>query len=148
MILLDTNILGRIAKPTDPMIPVVKAAIHSLRATGEEFCMVPQNLYEFWAIATRPPKANGLGLSIVDTQSEIARFKTMFRLIPGPPTLLTEWEALVGTHACHGRVSFDARLVASMYALGIPAILTINVKDFVRFPGIMILDPRTVANTP
>ncbi len=148
MILLDTNILGRIAQPTDPMIPVVKAAIDSLRATGEEICIVPQNLYEFWALATRPPKANGLGLSIVDTQSEIARFKLMFRLLPDHPALLTEWEALVGTYACHGKVSFDARLVAAMHALGIPAILTINVKDFIRFSGITILDPRTIGTTP
>ncbi len=148
MILLDSNILARYVDKTDPLFPVVDVAIASLRASGEILCIVPQNLYEFWALATRPPKANGLGLSIVNCQVEIARFKTMFRSLPDPPTLLTEWEALVGTYACHGKVSFDARLVAAMFALGIPAILTINVKDFIRFPGITIHDPRSIANTP
>jgi predicted nucleic acid-binding protein len=53
------------------------------------------------------------------------------------------WEALVVAHACHGRVSYDARLVAAMRTHGITRLLTINTTDFARYPGITILDPAT-----
>ena len=64
MILLDTNILLRNARVTDPDFATVDTAINKLHADGEILCVVPQNIYEFWAVATRPAVANGLGLSI------------------------------------------------------------------------------------
>ena len=54
---------------------------------------------------------------------------------------------MVGAHACHGRVSYDARLVAAMRTHGITRLLTFNGADFVRFPGITILDPATFENS-
>ena len=55
MILLDTNILGRITDSTDPQCHVTRHAIHALSAKQERLTVVPQNLYEFWAVATRAP---------------------------------------------------------------------------------------------
>lgn len=148
MILLDTNILVRYAKPIDPLFPVVESAINLLLSRDEDLCLVAQNFYEFWTTATRPVRANGLDLSILECQTQIDGFKQVFRILPDHPTLFEEWESLVGKYACHGRVSFDARLVAAMRTLGITTILTLNVSDFVRFPNITVLDPRTIANTP
>lgn len=110
MILLDTNILLRYAIAADPAFATVDAAINGLNAGGEVLCVVPQNVYEFWATATRPVAANGLGLSISECQAEVARIKRLFRLVPDLQTLFAEWEALVVAHACHGRVSYDAKL--------------------------------------
>jgi hypothetical protein len=64
VILLDTNVLLRHAKATDPDHPVVTAAVTALLGQGETLCIVPQNLYEFWVVATRPLASNGLGLSV------------------------------------------------------------------------------------
>jgi len=145
LILLDTNILLRYASTTDPAFATVDTAINSLHASGEVLCVVPQNVYEFWATATRPTASNGLGLSIHECQVQVARVKRLFRFLPDLPTLLTEWEVLVGAHSCHGRVSYDARLVAAMRTHGITQLLTFNGPDFARFSGLTILDPATLA---
>ena len=54
MILLDTNILLRYAWAADPAVATVDTVINTLHASGEGLCVVPQNVYEFWATATRP----------------------------------------------------------------------------------------------
>jgi predicted nucleic acid-binding protein len=145
LILLDTNILVRYARTTDPDFAAADRAINNLHAGGEVLCVVPQNVYEFWAVATRPAAANGLGLTVVECQIQLARIKRLFLLLPDPPGLFGEWEALVGAHSCHGRVSFDARLVAAMRVHGVTRLLTFNGAHFARFPGIIVLDPVTLA---
>lgn len=145
MILLDTNILLRYARTTDPAFAAVDAAINARHAGGEVLCVVPQNVYEFWATATRPIASNGLGLSIPECQVQVGRVERLFRLLRDLPTLFDEWEALVGAYSCHGRVSYDARLVAAMQTHGITRLLTTNGADFARFSGLTILDPTTLA---
>lgn len=68
MILLDTNLLGRITDSADPQCASARRAIHVLLAKGERLIIVPQNFYEFWAVATRKPGPppvgqNGLGMT-------------------------------------------------------------------------------------
>src|SRR3954466_7369492 len=126
MILLDTNILVHYASATSPAFSTVDKAITTLRSSGEQLCVVPQNIYEFWAVATRPIASNGLGLSIPECQVQVARIRRLFLFIPDQPTLFAEWETLVGTHSCSGRVSYDARIVAAMRTHGLTQILTTN----------------------
>jgi predicted nucleic acid-binding protein len=54
MILLDTNLLIRMTRSHDPQSGVARTAIQTLLRKGERLIVVPQNLYEFWAVATRP----------------------------------------------------------------------------------------------
>src|SRR5947209_20563162 len=68
MIVLDTNLLTRMTRSHDPQSGVARAAVQTLRGRGERLIIVPQNLYEFWAVATRPAGpppagANGLGMT-------------------------------------------------------------------------------------
>ena len=68
MILLDTNVLGRMTDSADPHCSAARRAVHTLLARGERLIVVPQNLYEFWAVATRrrgaaPAGQNGLGMT-------------------------------------------------------------------------------------
>jgi len=53
-------------------------AIGELLARGEALSVIPQNVIEYWAVATRPVEANGLGLSVADTINELARLKGIF----------------------------------------------------------------------
>ena len=53
MILVDTNLLGRITHSADPQCAVSRRAIQVLLARREHLMIVPQNLYEFWSVATR-----------------------------------------------------------------------------------------------
>jgi len=70
---LDTNILTRAAQPAHPSHNQTLDALAVLKRQGEDLCIVPQNLYEFWVVATRPVAANGLAMSI-------ARLKRNFLL--------------------------------------------------------------------
>jgi hypothetical protein len=90
LILLDTNILLRYARAADPAFGTVDKAINGLRTSGELLCVVPQNLYEFWATATRPISSNGLGLSVAECQVQLARTKRLFHFLPDLPTLFDE----------------------------------------------------------
>ena len=137
---LDTNILTRLAQPSHAFHAVALAALRNLQSAAHVPCIVPQNLFEFWAVATRRVADNGLGLSAAEAKAELDRLKNAFVLFPDSPLLLGEWEKLVVAHDCKGKVAHDARIVAAMNLLGIKQLLTFNVKDFVRFTSITVLD--------
>ena len=141
MILLDSNILLRYANSADPSFLIVDSAIRTLSGRGRQLYIVPQNLYEFWAAAPRPISANGLGLSIAECVVAMGHIERLFPVLTDQPTLLAEWKALVVTHQCQGKVSHDARLVAAMRTHALSDILTFNVTDFQRYPGLNVIDP-------
>jgi predicted nucleic acid-binding protein len=142
-ILLDTNVLLRLAQPQSLLAPIAEQAIRTLRRKQEKLNIAAQNLFEFWAVATRPQAGNGLGFTVQQASQEIARLKHFFAVIPEQP-LLSEWERLVSAHQVSGKNAHDARLVAAMNVNGVGSILTFNVQDFVRYIDIKVLDPRTV----
>ncbi|HXD86033.1 MAG TPA: type II toxin-antitoxin system VapC family toxin [Urbifossiella sp.] len=147
MILLDTNILLRFANPIDPAHPVVHKVIVHLLTHGETLCVVPQNVYEFWVVATRPLTNNGLGLSIVECETEVANILAVFQFLSDSSAIYTEWSALVLRHQCRGKVAHDARLVAAMQVHGIASLLTFNSIDFLRYPTINVLEPLAIASS-
>ncbi len=144
MTLLDTNILLRLVKHSDPLFPTALAAVVKLEQSGDYLFMVPQNLYEFWTAATRPIVNNGLGLSATEATVEMSRIRRTYPMLMDTLSLVSEWERLVITHGCTGKPAHDARLVAAMHVHFIPQILTFNVADFGRYPGITAIDPAIV----
>jgi predicted nucleic acid-binding protein len=147
-VLLDTNILTRLAQHTHPMHATARDAVAALQAGGKAIFTVPQNLYEFWAVATRPVAVNGLGLTAAEADTELVRLEALFPLLADTPAILAEWRRLVVAHGILGRNGHDARLVAAMLVHGLPDILTFNVADFTRFPGITVLNPAVVTTPP
>jgi predicted nucleic acid-binding protein len=77
-VLLDTNILLRLAQASHPMHATAQATVSFLQRAGHVLHAVPQNIYEFWVVATRPVAANGLGLSIAEALAEVARLTALF----------------------------------------------------------------------
>lgn len=142
--LVDTNVLLRSAQPTHPMHPDATRAVGLLLARGETLSVIPQNLIEYWAVATRPVEANGLGLGVADATAEIPRLKSVFRLLPDTPAIFKEWEALVASYAVRGKEVHDARIVAAMLAYKVPNLLTFNKDDFKRYTEITPIDPRNI----
>ena len=148
-VLIDTNILTRAAQPSHPMHNEALDAVDVLRGRGEELCVVPQNLIEFWAVATRPLSANGLEMKIAEAQAELGRIKDLFRLLPETPALFSEWESLVVQYGVSGKNTHDARLVAAMNIHGLTQLLTFNVGDFNRYsPAITSVSPAQVNKAP
>lgn len=144
MILVDTNLLLRIANPVDPQHGIATSAVAKLRTRGDVLCLVPQNFYEFWVASTRPTAVNGLGLSAAEANQFVATFRSGFLFLADKSTLYAEWEALVTSHGILGKPAHDARLVAAMQTHGVSRLLTLNVRDFARFPGIVAIDPGSV----
>ena len=142
--LADSNILSRLAQPRNPHHAIARHAIITLRQQGEEICLVPQNLIEFWAVATRPMTSNGLGLTINETEYEVKKFKRLFTVYDDIPNIFAEWENLVLKHNVSGKNVHDTRLVAAMLTHNITHLLTFNVKDFKRFNEITTVDPQSV----
>jgi predicted nucleic acid-binding protein len=148
MILLDTNLLGRLTDATDPNHFAARDAIHRLLARGERPIIVPQNLYEFWAVATRrpgPPPAgrNGLGMTPRQAAQWMRFFRRRFTLLPDRLELLEAWQQLVETRGIVGFKAHDVRLVAAMQTYGIDRILTFNAADFRNLPA-TVVDPASV----
>ena len=143
MILLDTNILLRYGYPNDPAHNAVHATVTKFLTAGQVLGIVPQNLYEFWVVGTRPLAANGHGLTVPECRQMLDGFKTVFTLLPDRPTLLAEWESLVVAYACVGKSAHDARLVAAMRTHGLTELLTFNRADFRRYDGITVIDPTS-----
>jgi predicted nucleic acid-binding protein len=145
MILVDTNVLLRLAQPSHSMFAEAISAVASLRRQNESLCVVPQVLYEFWAVATRPVQSNGLGMTASDADADLAKIIQRFRLIRDERAIFDPWRRLVTQHQVLGKNSHDARLVAAMQRHGIAQIVTFNAGDFRRFSEITVLDAAKVA---
>ncbi|MTJ14269.1 PIN domain-containing protein [Anabaena sp. UHCC 0187] len=142
--LVDTNILLRLVQKNSLMHLDTQRAILTLKKQGDFLCIIPQNIIEFWAVATRPIDKNGLGLSITQAEEESEKLKKIFILELDTPQIFTEWESLVIKYQVMGKQVHDARLAAAMVAHNITHLLTFNVDDFKRFSDIVVVDPRSV----
>ncbi len=145
MILLDTNILARSAQPAHSQHQTAVDAVAVLRLQGEILCLVPQVLYGYWSVATRPVAQNGLGMTAADASADIAASVGRFQFFHDERAIFERWQQLVVQCQSLGKNGHDARLVAAMKRHGIVQILTFNMPDFHRYPGIQVLDPRQVA---
>ena len=96
-------------------------------------------------VATRPLSVNGLGMTPAQAQSELARIKSLFRLLPDTPAIYDEWETVVSRHQVSGRNAHDARIVAAMNIHAISSILTFNGDDFKRYDAINVMSPADVS---
>ncbi len=146
-VLIDTNVLGRLSQPDHPMHATAISAVKVLRDGQHEMRLVPQVIYEYWTVATRPAAENGLGFSIEETVANLTDFKAVFPLLRDERGILDRWEKLVVVHRVQGKPSHDARLVAAMDRHGLSHLLTFNPKDFPRYPKVQILDPVQVVLT-
>ncbi len=135
--LIDTSILVRTIHAGNPHRTLTVDAVASLRRRGDRLFVVPQNIIEFWAVATRPAEANGLGLSVEDAQTELLRINLLFILKPEDETIFRNWEKLAATYKVSGKTSHDARIVAAMQTHGIENLLTFNTPDFKRYSDII-----------
>jgi predicted nucleic acid-binding protein len=140
-ILLDTNILLRQAEPKHAQHRTSVQATNVLRQRGEDLVVVPQVIYEFWSVATRPVEQNGLGMTPNEAHGELIAIQRLFRLLRDERAIYALWERLVLSLGVRGKQAHDARLAAAMQRHAVTQILTFNAADFARYP-------QTVAVTP
>ena len=126
------------------MHPEARDAVKHLVGQGETLHIVPQNLYEFWVVCTRPTAVNGMGLGAAEAASELAQLKGLFPLLDDTPSIYGVWEDLVSTTPILGKNAHDARLVSAMLVHGIAHLLTFNAQDFRQYRGIVPVTPADV----
>lgn len=68
--LVDTNVLLRIPKRSDPHHLVVDHALSTFAIQGVTLYYTHQNIAEFWNTMTRPQSRNGFGLTVQDADRE------------------------------------------------------------------------------
>ncbi len=139
-ILLDANMIVGLSEKVRR--PIVAKAIRKVRADGHQMFVVPQVIYEFWVVATRPAKRNGLGMSTAIVVPLVGQILEMFKLLDDPGGIYGKWLNIVTAEKVLGKQAHDARLVAAMVVHGLDAIMTQNGRDFKRYAGIRIIDPR------
>jgi predicted nucleic acid-binding protein len=142
--LVDTNILSRLAEPGHPMHQPALDAVKRLVSEGHNLHIVPQNLYEFWVVCTRPTAVNGLGKTAAEAAVDLASLKSLFPRLDEAPAIYDVWESLVTSMPVVGKNGHDARLVAAMKVHGLTHLLTFNVQDFRQYPGITAVAPADV----
>ncbi len=127
----------------NPAWPEINRALTALVAHGCTLCVVPQNVYEFWVVATRPQTQNGFGLSPADAKAMVDGTLGKLVLLRDERGIFDLWMALVDQYAVEGKAAHDTRLVAAMQRHSISNLLTNNKSDFARFP-IIALTPQEV----
>jgi predicted nucleic acid-binding protein len=139
MILLDTNILTVSKQAGHRDYNRVTTMLTRFIADKEELVICPQNIYEFFVVATRPTDSRGLGLTRQKTLEEMDNLKLTYNFMNDPETLFTNWENIVRSYEVSGKQGHDARLVAFMIGHGITRIYTMNNTDFNRYADIITI---------
>lgn len=132
-VLLDTNIVLRLLDRTASEHQVCVNAIEALLIRGDEPCLAPQVLIEFWVVATRPVNVNGFGWTATQVIDAISHLRGLFLLLDDTSAIFEAWLALVSS-GVSGKRAHDAKLAAFMQVHGISEILTLNGADFKDFP--------------
>lgn len=143
-LLADTNIVLRYIQQDSEQHAEVEAAVDRLIGQANEIVLVPQVLYEFWSVVTRPLGAgNGLSYTTEQAANAVQVLTATFVCLPDPSNLFEVWLDLVTTHQVAGRPTHDARLAAAHQVHGLDGLLTLNASDFKRF-NIQVLTPADI----
>jgi predicted nucleic acid-binding protein len=143
-VLLDTNILLRLTQPSQALHAEIISSIKLLHERSVRLCIVPQTLYEFWSVATRPIAANGLGMDKPAVEQSVDWLLDDFDLLRDERGVFRNWHDLVRQHTVQGKSVHDARIVAAMQRHGLRTILTLNSRDFVRYSIVLACTPGEI----
>jgi predicted nucleic acid-binding protein len=142
-VLVDTNILLRSVQPNHPLSSQATHAVAKLIRQNDEVFFGPQNIAEFWNVATRPADRNGLGWSPEEAAQEVENIEKLLTLLPEVPSVYGAWKQIVTANKVQGVKVHDARLVAIMSVYVVESILTFNTADFERF-GVRTIHPSSL----
>lgn len=143
-VLLDTNALCRRAELHHPHHAVAAAALVRLVAENHQPCLVPQVVYEYWVVATRPCEQNGLGMSSEGVSRTIDAWDGKLAFLRDERRVFDDWRDLVSRYRIKGKPAHDARLVAAMLRHGVTSLVTFNVADFLRYTEIKVYSPEDI----
>jgi predicted nucleic acid-binding protein len=107
--LVDTNILLRTARRSDPQHKLVDAAVAKLALECTTLHYTHQNIAELWNAMTRPVARNGFGLTVAKAEREVRVIEAGMSLLPDNQAVYQEWRRIIVQHAVLGVQVHDAR---------------------------------------
>ncbi|MEP6756503.1 MAG: type II toxin-antitoxin system VapC family toxin [Chthonomonadales bacterium] len=143
-VLVDTNILLRSCQIDHPMHLEAVSAQRILQQGGYRLCVLPQNIWEFRTVATKPTSSNGVGMNQIQADGEIVRILSLYSVFEDTPKVFEEWRRLVSLYGAQGKQNHDTRIAAAMIVHGIKTILTFNTSDFLRYSELHAFSPPDV----
>jgi len=143
-LLVDTNVLLRSAQPDHPSFFQSSESVVRLLQQSHQLFFCPQNIVEFWNVATRPLALNGLGLPQERVLQEIADIENSLSLLPDVAPIHPVWKQIVTDYQVLGTKVHDARLVAVMVVYRVEAILTLDAGDFNRYTNVKVVLPSSI----
>jgi hypothetical protein len=126
------------------MYPTAVDAVEVLLAQGENLHVTPQNLVEFWNVATRPLDKNGLGMHPQQANLEVVKLEALLPVKLDVPAIHQQWRSLVLSYGVKGVNVHDARLTAAAIVHRLTHVLTFNVRDFQRSSEIIAVHPDQI----
>lgn len=136
--LLDTNVL---VDATDLKRPRHQAVM-TLLEQESHLVISAQVAREYLVVATRPARANGLGLSLVQALANLGEYRRVARMLPEEKPLLPALLKLLQAVPAEGWLLHDAHLVATMQVHGVKTLITSNPADFSRFQHLIrVVEP-------
>ena len=145
-VLVDTNVILRFTQAANPSHALARSALSLLSKSGYELCLVPQSIYEYWVVATRPVAVNGFGMLVANVDQQIQELLQYFTLLRDERGIYSRWYNLVVTHNVQGKQAHDTRPAAAMERHGVKNLLTFNKSDFARFPAMAALSPDEIVS--
>jgi predicted nucleic acid-binding protein len=143
-VLVDTNILLRSAQPNHPLCYQATYAASKLLREENSVFFCPQDIAEFWNVATRPADRNGLGFSHEEVLREVASIEESLTLVPDVPAIYAAWKRIVYVYKVQGVKVYDAPLVAVMNVYAVESILSFNSADFKRYDLVATVHPASL----
>lgn len=139
-VFVDTNILYYANNPSDPFGTQALARMKDLLSDGNNLIISGQILREYAHASIRDARKSGKGIAeaTADALHNIQIFKRDFLVLHDDEAVLDVWIELLPMLLTQKDV-FDCNLVAIMQVNDIRHILTHNVSDFSRFPGIVVI---------
>src|SRR3981081_354132 len=100
--LVDTNILLRVARRSDPQHKLVDDALTKLALAGTAFHYTHQNIAELWNVMTRPVDRNGFGLAVAEAERAVRLIESGMSLLPDSEAVYREWRRIILQHEVSG----------------------------------------------
>jgi len=138
-IFVDTNVL---LAATDEDRATHTDAVAFLESgwVGEARLFVSGQIFrEYLVVATRPVKANGLGMELEAALANLKQFRQVTLVLPEDAETALRLCDLVRRHQIRGKGIHDANVVASMLRHGLQKLKTYNPRDFEPFEAIELI---------
>ncbi|MGE4090955.1 MAG: type II toxin-antitoxin system VapC family toxin [Candidatus Binatia bacterium] len=141
--MIDTNLLVYAFYPEVPQHRAARWLLDQAQEEKVSLCASSQVLAEFYAVVTNPKRVS----PALDSKAALQRIDEIrslpgLILLPLPLDVVDRWMALIRRHPVTRQHIFDVQLVATMLANGVTRLYTFNVKDFLAFSEITVIEPK------